>query len=106
MMTRGCYLFALQAHVQRDAKSGSKTYLYAQKGESIRGRLPWPPSLCASALAKGCTLAQPKHGEFVVSVGVCVSCHSPSASCAWLEYHLHMRSSWLPMWVAGCDHRY
>ena len=76
-------LVALQAHIQRDAKSGSKTYLYAQEGESIRGRLPWAPSLCASALAKGCTLAQPKHGEFVVSVGVCVSCHCPSASCGW-----------------------
>jgi hypothetical protein len=57
------------AHVQRDAKAASKLWLFAQDGESIRGNLPWTPSVCSAALAKGSdVLATP--GAFYVSVGV------------------------------------
>ena len=57
------------AHVQIDANAASKVWLFAQEGESIRGNLPWTPSVCSAALAKGSdALATP--GAFYVSVGV------------------------------------
>ena len=57
------------AHVQRDVSAGSKVWLFAQEGESIRGNLPWTPSVCSAALAKGSD-AQATPGAFYVSVGV------------------------------------
>jgi hypothetical protein len=57
------------AHVQRDAKAASKVWLFAQEGETIRGRLPWNPTVCPAALAKGCNPTA-KQGWFYVSVGV------------------------------------
>lgn len=57
------------AHVQRDGNASSKVWLFAQEGESIRGNLPWTPSVCSAALAKGGdSSATP--GSFYVSVGV------------------------------------
>lgn len=57
------------AHVQLDSKPASKVWLFAQEGESIRGNLPWKPSVCSAALAKGGdVLATP--GAFYVSIGV------------------------------------
>ena len=46
-------------------------FLYAGDGESLRGRLPWTPTLCAAAKAKGIPKGhEPRRGRFFVSVGV------------------------------------
>ena len=56
------------AHVAKDSRS--KLWLFAQPGETIRGKLPWPPTLCAAAAAKGFQLPDPVDGEFYVTLGV------------------------------------
>ena len=58
------------AHVAKDSRVQSKVWLYAQPGETIRGKLPWPPTLCAAAAAKGFQLPEPVNGEFYVTLGV------------------------------------